>query len=516
MTPAAARPPARPPELPGYTFVEFLASGGYADVFLYEQEFPRQRVAVKVLKRIDRSMDSDFVNEANRLAGLSDHPNIVRIYGASVSPDGRAYMVMEYCPPPHLGARSRPNGLPIEEALRVGVKIAGAVEAAHRSGVLHRDIKPTNILLRANNEPVLIDFGIAGERQGDVLDEGAGVSIPYAPPEVVFEDAPGDELADVYSLAATVYALVAGRSPYEVTDGNNGQEALIMRMRANNIPPTRRDGVSEALEHLFSYAMARAPRNRPQSAAAFAHAIQEIERQLGYRPTDFFAGSSERNYQPVARDAQDEDGTRSQVQVVSPEPPSGLISPMRSATPAAPRVSQGSRSEALEAPDALTGRRGVPTEPMSEPITRARQRVATAPPIELDDDRPKTSRALLAVAGVVVALACIAFIVSSLNGGDGGGAEPPVTTVGPTLPTAPAPVENLLAARTGNDVKVTWTYDGQDGETFLVEIDGTNISKVVDEPEFTLTNAPAGRVCVTVKSGLPGGSYSDARPACTK
>ena len=109
---ASSCDPAPPPKLPNLRFQEFLASGGFADVYLYEQEFPRQRVAVKVLRQRRDSLHQDFINEANRLAGLSEHPNIVRISAANVSDDGRAYMVMEYCPPPHLGVRCRPQGLP--------------------------------------------------------------------------------------------------------------------------------------------------------------------------------------------------------------------------------------------------------------------------------------------------------------------------------------------------------------------------------------------------------------------
>ena len=93
------------PDLPGLRCIKLLGSGGFADVYLYEQEFPRQRVAVKVLRQRSATLEQDFINEANRLAGLGEHPNIVRISAASVSDDGRAYMVMEYCPPPHLGQR---------------------------------------------------------------------------------------------------------------------------------------------------------------------------------------------------------------------------------------------------------------------------------------------------------------------------------------------------------------------------------------------------------------------------
>ncbi len=507
----------RPPDVTGYRFVEFLASGGYADVFLFEQEFPRQRVAVKALRHID-PMDSAFINEANRLAGLSDHPNIVRIQNANVSNDGRAFMVMEYCPPPHLGARSRPNGLPIEEALRVGVKIAGAVEAAHRSGLLHRDIKPMNVLLRANGEPVLIDFGIAGERQGDHLEEGAGISIPYAAPEVALEDAPGDELSDVYSLGATVYALVAGRSPYEVAGGDNSAAGLLSRMRTGDTPPTRRQDAPEALEHLFSFAMARRPDDRPQSAAAFAQAIQQIERNLGYRATEFFAGASERTYDPPPRDASDADGTRAQVQVVSPEPKLDLVQPLRSA--AVSRPVPTTTSDAVEAPDAATGSRAASYTTGFEAATRARQH--EAPDVVVVE--PPASRSVptlwLVIAATIIGLVTIAFVLSSTVGGgtrDNDGTVP--TTVGPDVdqPSAPDPVVSVSAVRTANGIAVSWTPGQDPGDIFSVEIkDHPGYDKTVEDTNVVIGSPPAGKVCVLVRAGADGSSYSSAREACTE
>ena len=101
------RPPSSPPDLPGYTPLGLLGSGGFADVFLYEQRLPRRKVAVKVLLAddIDVGTRAQFVAEANLMARLSAHPFIVTIFHADVSADGRPYFVMEYCSGPSLSER---------------------------------------------------------------------------------------------------------------------------------------------------------------------------------------------------------------------------------------------------------------------------------------------------------------------------------------------------------------------------------------------------------------------------
>src|SRR3954452_24445316 len=156
------RLPSAPPSLPGFTYVRPLASGGFADVFLYEQIMPRRQVAVKVMLAdvVNDQVRQMFQAEANLMAQLSTHPSILTVYQASVSADGRPYLVMELCSA-SLSERYRREKLPVGEVLRISIKIASAVETAHRAGVLHRDIKPTNILMTAYGHPVLSDFGIA-------------------------------------------------------------------------------------------------------------------------------------------------------------------------------------------------------------------------------------------------------------------------------------------------------------------------------------------------------------------
>ena len=132
----ATRLPSAPPILPGLSYIRPLGSGGFADVFLYEQDMPRRDVAVKVLPSDvrDPELRRMFNAEADVLAHLSAHPSIVTVYQAGISAEGRPYIVMEFCPG-SLAQRYRIERIPVTEVLAIGVKMAGALESAHRAGL---------------------------------------------------------------------------------------------------------------------------------------------------------------------------------------------------------------------------------------------------------------------------------------------------------------------------------------------------------------------------------------------
>lgn len=278
----ARRLPSAPPVLPGYSHLHVLGTGGYADVFLYEQALPRRPVAVKVLlaELVDEDVRRSFRTEVNLMGRLSSHPSILTVYGASVASDGRPYLVMELANP-ELGDRFRTEPLPVEAALRVAIRIGAAVETAHRGGVLHRDIKPANILTTSFGHPVLSDFGIAG-LQHDTT-EAAGVSVPWAAPEVLRGDTGGTVATEVWSLGATIFSLIAGRSPAEQPGRANDHDALSSRIMNHELLPSR--AIPMPLRTVLDKALAAKPSDRYESVEAMLRELQAVQRELGFDET---------------------------------------------------------------------------------------------------------------------------------------------------------------------------------------------------------------------------------------
>ncbi|HXT91982.1 MAG TPA: serine/threonine-protein kinase [Trebonia sp.] len=267
-----------PPDLPGYRFIKNIGAGGNAQVYLYEQDLPHRKVAVKVLNdsALSDTARRRFTAEANVTADLA-HRHIVQVFDANVTPDGRPYIVMPYYPQPNLSVRARRSHFSVADVLRTGIQIGSAVETSHRRDVLHRDIKPQNILTDSYGEPALTDFGIATTKGGDGPE---GLSVPWSPPEVIFGISPGDQRADVYSLGATLWHLLVGRSPFEQPGGDNSTFALMGRIKSEPPPRTQRADVPDSLERLLRQAMAKDPGGRPQSAMELIRGLQSIEQEL--------------------------------------------------------------------------------------------------------------------------------------------------------------------------------------------------------------------------------------------
>jgi len=267
-----------PPDLPGYRFIKHIGAGGNAQVYLYEQQLPKREVAVKVLNEsaLSEAARTRFTAEANLTAGLQ-HRHIVQVFDAKVTQDGRPYIVMPYYPQPNLSVRARRSHFSIADVLRVGIQIGSAVETSHRRGVLHRDIKPQNILTDSYGEPALTDFGIATTTGGDGPE---GLSVPWSPPEILLGTAPGDKRSDVYSLGATLWHLLVGRSPFDAPGGDNGHYALTNRIKSDAVPRTQRSDVPDSLERLLRRTMAKDPVARPQTAMELIRGLQSIEQEM--------------------------------------------------------------------------------------------------------------------------------------------------------------------------------------------------------------------------------------------
>ncbi|MGA0566343.1 protein kinase domain-containing protein [Rathayibacter sp. KR2-224] len=340
------RAPSEAPELPGYAFERLLGSGGFSDVFLYEQKLPRRKVAVKVLltDQLDQQSRTHFVSEANVMAQLSAHPYIVTIYHADVSADDRPYFVMEYCSGPSLSERYKRERFEVADALRIGVRVASAVATAHAAGILHRDIKPGNVLTNDFGWPALTDFGISSTLEDELpihttttlsrlpsagsadttSKQSVGLSVPWSPPEMFEDDPKPDVRSDVFSLAATIYTLLAGHTPFEIPGRPNGTLDLIGRIERGAIAPLNRPDAPRTLVAVLAKGMASRREDRFDSAVDFARALQRVELELGYTPTGIevpnLAIASSRQASAPGADSEDETRVR-QVATIVAQPP---------------------------------------------------------------------------------------------------------------------------------------------------------------------------------------------------
>jgi serine/threonine protein kinase len=251
------------PAVPGLTGLSVLAHGGYATVYRATQTSVFREVAVKVE---NRTLESDrdqrrFVREARAAGRMSSHPHVVDLIDVGVTDDGHPYMIMELCAGTYADRMKR-QPLAADEARDVGSKIADALADAHALGVLHRDVKPANILVTRFGEPALADFGLA------VLAETRESSIPleltpaYAAPEMFHHGRPVPA-SDVYGLSATLYALMRGRPP-RWRDNHNPTLVSLVDMFAEPVPDIT--DVPAELTALLRRGMANEPHTRPSAA----------------------------------------------------------------------------------------------------------------------------------------------------------------------------------------------------------------------------------------------------------
>jgi len=203
-----------------YRLLEIIGAGGMGRVWLADDELLRRRVAVKEIGTPSgdgpaRVLDAHLttIREARAAAQL-DHPGVVGIYDVVRSPD-RSWIIMEYVESRSLDAVVREDGpLPHREAARIGLGVLAALRAAHRAGVLHRDVKPHNVLLATDGRVVLTDFGLATIKGTENGSEPLMASPYFVAPERMRGDDAG-EAADLWSLGATLYAAVEGQAPFQ-------------------------------------------------------------------------------------------------------------------------------------------------------------------------------------------------------------------------------------------------------------------------------------------------------------
>ena len=274
-------------EAEGYHDAEPVGRGGFGVVYRCNEPSLDRVVAVKVLSSDQDDVDlQQFAREQRAMGRVSGHPNIVPVLHSGLTFTGRPYIVMQYHRRNTLGAWIHRDGpLGVREALTVGVRLAGALETAHRAGVLHRDVKPANVLLTDYGEPQLSDFGIAritGSRETAPANLVGSPS--YTAPEL-FEGRPASKAADVYGLAATVFTLLSGDPPFPFRAGEN-PIAFVRRVAAGPIPDLRAKGVPDPICSALELGLNIDPACRPSSAADFGEVLRTAATEVGLNIAD--------------------------------------------------------------------------------------------------------------------------------------------------------------------------------------------------------------------------------------
>lgn len=255
-------------------------------MYLYQQLSPARQVAIKISKNtLDPRAAVRFRSEANFMGQISTHPYILSVYENGVTVNGRGYTVFEYAPGGNYKTFLEHGRLTADQMLTVGIDLASALFTAHRKGIIHRDIKPSNILINAHNMPMLADFGIAGSVYGR---PGVGFTIAWAAPEVLAQGGGGNESSDIYSLGATLFAMLIGQSPYEYfyadVLGDSQRQVRAERLKSvilnNPLPKLNRPDVPAEVERVLRKALSRTPEDRYYSALEFARDMQRVQQAL--------------------------------------------------------------------------------------------------------------------------------------------------------------------------------------------------------------------------------------------
>ena len=301
-----------PPSVDGFRILDQIGVGGAASVWMAHDIGLDRIVAIKVLNVIpttytlartdapSRAIDQ-FREECRLLGAINDHPHVVSVHETGWTVSGKPFLVMAYCGGGSVKTRIRAQGgLRTEEVLSIGIGIAGALAAAHGNEpmILHRDVKPENVLFASDGVPVLADFGVAAVAV-DGSAKTATITPSHVAPEVVCGH-PHTISSDVYSLASTLYEMAEGRSPF--FSPRQPIDELLDRIVNEPAPLPRQGGLPAEVERLLMDALSKDPEARPANMTTFARRMQVAQERLGLTPTVFWApwDALPRREQPVA------------------------------------------------------------------------------------------------------------------------------------------------------------------------------------------------------------------------
>ena len=267
----------------GFRILRELGRGGMGVVYLARQDYPERDVALKVVSpefADDPAFRDRFIAEANAVAG-TEHPNIVPVYAAGVE-DHTLYLAMRYVRGSDLASEVDRGGLPPERVVEICTQIGRALSSAHQRGLVHRDVKPGNVLVDEEGHAYLMDFGLI--RRTDVRDGPTRTgqfmgSVAYCAPEQIRGD-PIDGRADLYSLGCVLFECLTGRPPFY-----RENEVAVMYAHLEEPAPRPSDhapGVPRGLDDVVATAMAKRPEDRFQTAEEMVAAMTAMS--TGARP----------------------------------------------------------------------------------------------------------------------------------------------------------------------------------------------------------------------------------------
>ena len=489
----------------GLENARLAGEGGFGRVFVATQPRFRREVAVKLMdaKVTDERSRIRFERECTALGLLGDHPNIVTVYDSGFDDQNHPYIVMGYLEGGSYADRMETFGqLPWREVLEIGVKIAGAVETAHRAGILHRDIKPENVLRSSYGEPTLADFGIARLDGGPTATATGKVttSIAHAAPEVLEGGEPSPTW-DVYALGSTLFTLLRGQTAF-VRDTDDSFIAALKRIAHDPVPDLRPHGVPDDLSRIVETAMAKDPAGRYQSALGLGRALQTTQRAHGETVTPL---------------------------VVPDEPPTVRTD---APFPVAPTVPQQAFASPPPLPPGGFGSAGTPAAAGAPPYAPAAtgtqpyapQPYPAAQPYPGYASHPQRRGVLIAL----VALGAVVLVGASIGvialtgggedappvpvvtatepGGDGGDPPPPPPGPGDTT-TVLLPGRPVTGELTDAQPAVRYRIDGAEGQGLVVSMTGDDDL----DPFLRLLSAEGGELA----SDDDGGDGLDAHLEAT-
>jgi len=459
-----------------------IGSGGFSQVFRAAQPRYDRAVAAKVLSfELETTAERDgFEAECRAMGQLSEHPHIVPLYSTTYTEDGRPVIVMQYFTGGTLLERLKEGGgLDEAEILDVGVKVAAALDFAHERGVVHRDVKPQNILFSRFGEPALTDFGISAiTSHTSEIDPYLGLTLDYTAPETL--NGPATPVSDVYSLASTLYRAFAGRTPFGTVGAEQSAEELAHRLIHENALPLQAFGCDDAFDMVVRISgMAKAPAARPQSARQFGEALRELQAERGHPVTPWIDAADE-------LDADQAD----QATVTNP-----VI--------AAPAAAVADDLARVDDEDSTTLRRW-DAAAAQEPEYFDEEEEAEEQ-AERDRARKRKRRIIAALVTVLLLLATAAFLFFFVfNDGGSTSSDDPDAEPTPEPPVLADPQGLTIERGLDLNAVVEWLYPAEEPPMFEVE-------RVVELPDV----APADTPCVRVRAVREGSTSSGwVGPAC--